>query len=187
MRATTRLAVVGCTAVAGILTVLSAPSALADTVPGTATLTGGSLAYVPPTAVAFTATLNGANQDVTAAQALDIRDNTGTGAGWDVTLTSTTFTAGSDTLPDTSVTDLSAAGACNAGVTCTLADNSTAVYPVSIPAGTTAPTAVRIQAAAIGTGLSAQTWTHAMNLRVPSNARAGTYNSTWTYSLVSGP
>ncbi len=36
-------------------------------------------------------------------------------------------------------------------------------------------------------GLTGQTWTHSMNLHIPANAHAGTYTSTWTYTLASAP
>src|SRR5436305_1546174 len=70
---------------------LSAPQAGATS--ATASLTAGSLAFVSaPPAVSFSATLNGTNQTPTTTQALDIGDATGSGSGWDVTATSTTFT-----------------------------------------------------------------------------------------------
>jgi hypothetical protein len=56
-----------------------------------------------------------------------------------------------------------------------------------VPAAATAPSAIEIQTAAANSGLAGQTWTHTMSLAVPAVARAGTYSSTWTYSLVSGP
>ena len=113
----------------------------------------------------FAATLNGSNQNISAAQPLDVQDNTGTGAGWNVTLTTTTWTAGALSLATTSTSDLSAAGACDTSVTCT----------------------VKIQTSALNSGLGNQTWTHSMQLAIPANAKAGAYTSTWTYSLVSAP
>ncbi len=41
--------------------------------------------------------------------------------------------------------------------------------------------------AAVNTGMGAQTVTPTWQLVVPASAKAGTYTSTWTYSLVSGP
>jgi hypothetical protein len=155
---------------------------------GTATITGGTLSMSAPTSVAFTATLNGTDQHVQAPQAIDVLDNTGSASGWNVTLTSTTFTNATLTLPDNSVTDLSSSGACDTNVTCTLADNVAGSSPVTIPsAAVTAPTAVKILNASVNTGMSGQTWTHSMDLAIPANAHAGTYTSTWTYSLVAGP
>ena len=165
---------------------LLAGPAGAATVPGTATLGAGTLDFTAPASVAFSGSLSGTDQVLTADQALDVRDNTGTAAGWNITLTTTTFTNGSDTLPTNALSNTGATGQCDATVTCTLATNGLS-YPVAVPAGASAPTAVKILSAAAGTGMGGQTWTHAMALAVPANARAGTYSSTWTYSLVTGP
>ena len=154
----------------------------------TATLNAGSLAFVgAPPAVGFSATLNGTDQTPTTTQALDVGDATGSGAGWNITATSTTFTAGAKTL-STSATSVASAPsvACDASVTCTQATNSI-TYPYALPAGTTAPTATKLFNAAINTGMGNQTVTPTWKLAVPANTYAGTYTSTWTLSLVSAP
>jgi hypothetical protein len=176
------LAVVGLMAAPG--------AALAATVPGTAVVTLGTLSMVTPSAVGFAGTLTGVDQVVSTTQPLDILDATGSGAGWNVTLTSTQFTTATvpvRTLPDTAVTDISATGVCDSTVTCTLGDNTLLSYPVSIPAAASAPTAIKIQTASLSTGLGGQTWTHTMHLALAGNTKAGSYASTWTYSLVSAP
>jgi hypothetical protein len=175
------------------VTVLAFPAAAfaaPGDVPGTAALTGGTMSLVTPATLAFTATLNGADQTVSQPQALDVLDNTASAAGWNITLTSTQFAAaGGLALPNTAASDASApTGACDvAAPTCTLASLSGVSYPVAIPADVAAPTAVKIQSAAAGSGMLAQTWTHTMQLAIPAAARAGNYSSTWTYSVVSGP
>jgi hypothetical protein len=173
-------------AVAVAVALLAGAGQAGAATPGTATITGGTLAMTAPTSVAFSATLTGANQSTGASQAIGVNDSTGTGTGWNVTLTSTTFTVGALTLPDNNVTDTAASGACDSGVSCTLATNSTS-YPLTVPSATTAPTAVKILNSAANTGLGAQTWTHSMSLALLASAKAGTYTSTWTYSLVSAP
>src|SRR2546423_301852 len=55
------------------------------------------------------------------------------------------------------------------------------------PAGTTAPTAQKLYTAAVNTGMGNQTVSASFRLSVPGNTFAGTYTSTWTYSLVSAP
>jgi hypothetical protein len=165
---------------------LLASAGPATAAPGTATITGGTLTMTPPASVAFSATLTGVDQSTAALQAIGVNDSTGTGTGWNVTLTSTTFTVAARTLPDNSVTDTAASGACDPGGACTLATNSVA-YPVTVPSASTAPTAVKILNAAVNTGLGAQTWTHSMSLTLLASVKAGTYTSTWTYSLVSAP
>jgi hypothetical protein len=158
---------------------------------GTATISAGSLGFVStPPNVTFSATLNGLDQTVNATQALDVGDATGSGTGWNLTATSTTFTTGGGTphLLSTSATTLTGAptDVCDASATCTLATNSV-TYPYTLPAGATAPTATKMFNSAANTGLGNQTITPTWRLSVPANTFAGTYTSTWTISLVSGP
>ena len=166
---------------------LAVPS-LAST--GTATISAGSFGFVStPPNVSYSATLNGLDQTVTATQALDVGDATGSGTGWNVTATSTTFTTGGPvhTLSTSATTVTSApADACDASATCTLATNSV-TYPYTLPAAAVAPTATKLYNAAANTGMGNQTVTPTWKLAVPANTFAGTYTSTWTLSLVSGP
>ena len=158
---------------------------------GTATIAAGSLGFVStPPNVTFSATLNGLDQTVSTTQALDVGDATGSGTGWNITATSTTFSTGggSPHLLSTTATSLTGAptGVCDASATCTLATNSV-TYPYVLPAAGTAPTATKMYNAAANTGLGNQTVTPTWRLSVPANTFAGTYTSTWTISLVSGP
>jgi len=176
---------IGALAVAGAQ-VLSAAAAT-----GTATITAGTLGFVStPPNVSFSATLNGLDQTVTATQAIDVGDATGSGAGWNITSTSTTFSTGGLTPKtlSTTATTIGAAptDACDAGVTCTLATNAI-TYPYTLPAATLAPLATKVYNAAANTGMGNQTVTPTWKLAVPANTYAGTYTSTWTISLVSGP
>jgi hypothetical protein len=168
--------------------VLGAWAPVAGATSATATLSAGSLAFVSgPPAVSFTALLNGTNLAPIDAQALDVSDATGSGSGWNITATSTTFTTGSHTLATTATTIADAPTvACDALSTCTAATNSI-TYPYTLPAATSAPTATKLFDAAANTGIGNQTVTPTWTLSVPSGTLAGTYTSTWTFSLVSGP
>ena len=141
-----------------------------------------------PPNVNFSATLNGLNQTVTATQGLDVSDATGSNAGWDITATSTTFaTGGGPTLATTATTVASApTRVCDASSSCTLATNSVG-YPYTLPAGASAPTATKVFNAAANTGEGNQTVTVTWSLAVPAATVPGTYTSTWTISLASGP
>lgn len=169
-----------------------AATAAGQNTDGTATLSGTGISLVTPDTLQFNAALTGVDQVADAFQALDVLDNSGTAAGWGITLTSTTFTDSADnaSLLNDSATDSGATGVCDTvnevQVTCTQADNPD-LGVVAIPAGSTAPDAVLIMSAAAGSGMGPQTWTHSMHLAVPANTHAGTYASTWTYSLVSAP
>lgn len=155
------------------------------------TLTAGTLGFVSaPANVPFPGvTLNGTNRTSTAAQAFDVGDATGSGAGWNITATSTTFTSGSYTLPTnaTTIPSAPATPTCDASVTCTQGGATTVTYPYTLPAATTAPTATKMYNAPANTGMGNQTVTPTWQLAIPASAYAGTYSSTWTLSLVSGP
>ncbi len=143
-----------------------------------------------PGNVTFTDTLNGTNQTATARQGIDVSDATGSGLGWNVTATSTTFTSGGHTL-NTGATTIAAtpAVACDTGSTCALATplGSKVSYPYTLPAAATAPTATEMFDANTNTGMGNQTVTPTWSLAIPANTYAGSYTSTWTLSLVSAP
>jgi hypothetical protein len=178
------------TALLATIGLLLGTAAPAGATSATATISAGSLAFVTTVpAMSFAATLNGSDQNVNSNQALDIGDATGSGAGWNVTATSTTFATGAPVHSlSTSATTVQGAPtvACDASVTCTTATNSV-TYPYTLPAAGTAPTATKLYNAAANTGMGNQTVTPTWRLAVPASTFAGTYNSTWTVSLVSGP
>jgi hypothetical protein len=181
-----RIAIAGAAVIVGGLV---GGAATASATSATATLSAGTFGFInsTPGAVSFAGTLNGADQTLSTTQAFDVGDATGSGAGWNITATSTTFTTGSHSLSTGATTVQSAPTiACDAGATCTSATNS-ASYPYSLPAATTAPTATKLVDTAANTGMGNQTVTPTWKLAVPGNAYSGTYNSTWTLSLVSGP
>jgi hypothetical protein len=175
---------------ATVLAMVALPASSAFAVPGTtgtATLTAGSgFGMEAPASVDFSATLDGVAQAALDNQTFDVADNTGSGSGWNITVTSTVFANESNSLAADGTTDTGIqSDQCDVDSACSIGDNSVS-YPVTIPAGVDAP-AIEIQNAAVGTGMAAQTWTHQMSLAVPATALAGSYSSTWTYSLVSAP
>jgi hypothetical protein len=150
------------------------------------TCSGGSLGLTSPATAPFASvTLNGTNQSVTANLAFTPNDATGAASGWNLTGTSTTFTAGTHTLPTTATTVTAASAAAVSG-TCRLPTNSI-VYPTMLPAAATAPAAVKIYDAAANTGLGTSTVTLTFKLSLLPNSYAGAFSSTWTFSIVSGP
>jgi hypothetical protein len=163
----------------------------AGTGAATGTLDAGTLCFAStPTNLTFpNLALDGQDQSTSASLALDIADATGSGAGWNVAITSTSFSSGSATLP-TSATSVNAApsASCDTGASCTPAVLSDLVtYTLTVPAGSTAPTATRLFSAAAGSGMGDQTVSPTFTLGVPADAAAGAYVSDWTLSLVSGP
>jgi len=167
---------------------LLATGGSADATTATATITGGTLGFVSaPTSTGFSVTLTGKDVVSTSTHTFDVGDATGSGAGWNITATSTAFTAGSRSLAPTSVTVQAVPTvACDVGASCTTATNGVS-YPYVLPAGATAPTATKIFSSAANTGLGNQTVTLVFQLAIPASAFAGSYSSTWTYTLGSGP
>ena len=172
---------------------ISGPTATTTTGSGTSTavLDAGVLSFAAtPVNLTFPAlSLDGSNQSATASLPLDIADATGSGAGWNVTITSTQFSSGSATLPATATSvNAMPSASCDPNASCTPATFSSALsYPVTVPAGSTAPSATRLFSAAADSGMGDQTLSPAFILAVPANAAAGVYSSDWTLSLVSGP
>jgi hypothetical protein len=168
---------------------LASPGAGATT--ASASITSGSLAFVSiPSAVSFAASLNGADQTVTSAQTFDVGDASGSGTGWNITATSTTFSTTGGTVHTLGTSATTVQGTptvgCDSNVTCTPATNAI-TFPFILPAAATAPTAQKLYNAAANTGMGNQTVTASFRLALPANTYAGTYSSTWTYSLASAP
>jgi hypothetical protein len=154
----------------------------------TATIAGGTLGFVSaPASTGFNASLTGKDIVATSIQTFDVGDATGSGAGWNITATSTSFAAGTHSLAPSSVTVTAVpTAACDTGATCTAATNGVS-YPYTLPAGATAPTATKLLSAGANTGLGNQTLTLVFQLALPASTFSGSYSSTWTYTLVSGP
>ncbi len=154
-------------------------------IPVTLPVIPGSLAFVtPPSGFAFApVTLNGSNQTEVASQTLDIGDNTGSGSGWNVTLSNTTFTSGTNQLANGDFTvPALPTSACDTGISCNLANLGT-WSSYSLP-GTTA---TKLLSSAAATGMANQTVTVNWKAVFPADTYSGTYTSTWTLTLVSGP
>ncbi len=152
-----------------------------------ATCNAGSLGLTAPGTTSFPAvTLNGSDQTATTTLTVKPDDESAGHAGWNITETSTTFNDGSGhTLPTTATVTTGSSSATTGG-NCVMPTNSI-TYPVTLPAGGTAPTAVKAYNAAAGTGQGPTNVTLNYQLSVPANAYRGTFTSTWTIAIVSGP
>jgi len=151
------------------------------------TCSGGSLGLTVPGTASFTAvTLNGTNQSQSTNLVLTPDDETGSGAGWNVTGTSSLFNNGSGHNLSATATAVTAASVAAGSPNCNLPTNSIG-YPVTLPAGAGPPTAVKLYNAGAGTGKGQQSLTLTFLLALPANTYRGTYTSTWTFAIVSGP
>ncbi|MBK8902314.1 MAG: WxL domain-containing protein [Anaerolineaceae bacterium] len=172
--------------IALLLLLAVATTSFADDVVGSMTVTGGSLTIDAVDNPAFPGvTLNGTSQSVSDSIAIDVQDLRGSGAGWQLEVTSTTFTNGTQTLPTTALSITDVISACD-GTTCTDPTNGY-LYPLTVPADATAPSAVAFFDAALNTGLGDFTITPTFSLAVPATTYAGTYNSTITLTVANVP
>ena len=162
-------------------------TAEAATATATGTVTAGTLSLTTAATPAFSVTLDGTDKTPTYTVPSTAEDATGSGAGWNLTITSTPFSTGGGTPRTLSTSASTITGVTNVcATTCTAASNATA-YPVSVPAAATPPTAVKYYNAAADTGMGRFTNTPTVAVSVPANAYAGTYTSTLTIAAVSGP
>jgi len=168
-----------------ILTLGLAASASADDVAGTSNITGGDLTLGAGDAPAVSATLNGTDQTVSDDFTISVNDFRGTGAGWNLQITSTAFSDGSHSLSNSASKITAMNVACDQG-TCTN-PTSAISYPLTVPADATAPTAVKLFNAVLNTGMGDFTVTPTFAVALPANTYAGNYSSTITLSLVTGP
>lgn len=176
----------GALGIALLLLLAAATTSFADDVVGSLTVSGGSLTMSAVDNPAFPGvTLDGTAQSVSDAIDIDVKDLRGTGAGWHLEVTSTTFTDGSNTLPNTALTITGVTSACD-GTTCTDPTNGNS-YAITVPADTVAPTAVEFFDSAANTGLGDFTITPTFALAVPATTYAGTYNSTVTLTVANTP
>jgi hypothetical protein len=147
----------------------------------TATLTGaGSPALLSSTPPTWSLTLDGLDHSGLAnnnTSSVDVNDATGTGSGWNLTLSGAVLTNGSHTLAQPATAAAATFGACDA---------STGAGQVSYPF-TVGTSAAKFYSAIAGTGLGRMTGTNSWTITVPANAYAGTYSGAWVYSVVSGP
>lgn len=163
-------------------------SAMGASATATGTLTGSTLSLSTVATPSFSANLDLGDSTPTYTVPLTIQDTRGTGAGWNATITSTQFTTGGGS-PSTLATNASSltgvTSICASG-TCTNPTNAI-TYPVAVPAAAVAPTAVKFFNAAANTGMGKFTNTPTIGVFVPQSSVAGTYTSTLTISIVSGP
>jgi hypothetical protein len=161
--------------------------AIAATVTATGTVTGaGAVSIASGATATFSDTLDGTDQTVTYQVPLTATDARGTGGGWNLTITSTTFNTGTHTLATTASSLTAATSVCTSGSTCTTPTNAISL-PVTVPAATTAPTAVKFFNSAANTGMGTITVTPTISVAIPGNAYAGSYASTLTVAIAAGP
>lgn len=171
-----------------ILALAMVGSALAAT--GEVVISGGSLS-VTAQDINFAATLDGTDQIVydTDSAAWEAKDPTGTGSGWHINISATDFscTAGSCTGKTIAVANFKVRLQ-NANISIHEGGGGNDL-PVSDIASYTSlsGTADRLMLAAAGEGMGWYDFTPDFSLDLAAETYAGTYQSTVTVGIISGP
>jgi hypothetical protein len=168
----------------------------------------GVLTFAAPASLTWSGTLAGRTQalaDTSAGdQQLVVNDQTGSGDGWNLTVAATNFTNGTGySLPGTSVLEVTGSvtnvaseaapsASCLASSICILPADSSVAYPQTITAAQSPPETVYaanpntgIGPVVIGGSTAADPFGWWVN--VPGFAQSGTYTSTVTVTVGSGP
>jgi hypothetical protein len=164
-------------------------AAPAFAVDGEATITGtGAVSMTAADDPVFAATLNGTDQQVTDSFDITLEDSRGTGAGWDLWITSTRFATagGTHSLSNSAAAITGVSASCVNGATCSAPDNEV-TWPLTVPADTAAPSAEQFFSATADSGMGKFTVAPTMRLTVPANAYAGAYTSTVTLTTAQVP
>jgi WxL domain surface cell wall-binding len=161
---------------------VAATAAFAGSLTTTANVSGtAGISLNLPANPSFSDTLDGTDQTVSYAPVLGLVDARGSGAGWNLQISATSFSDGAGhTLAPGSVS--SAAQACHAGSSCTAATNSGITLPLTVSG-----TAAKFFNAATNTGLGKLDITPTIAVQIPGDAYAGTYTSTVTLAATTGP
>ena len=118
-------------------------------------------------------------------------DARGSGGGWNLMITSTTFRyvnrdTDKDRLSTTASHVVGVSASCGAHSTCTVPANSIS-YSLVIPAASTPPPPVKFFNAARYTGLAKFILMMMVNVQVPKNVETGIYACTIVISVANGP
>ena len=158
-----------------------------STVDASTYITPGTLSMQPsPVTQPTSVTLDGTNQTETFSVPITVNDDTGSGAGWDLTVSLTAFTNSGHTLSASAAQISTQPGiACSGSGTCTNPTVSGVSYPLVLTAD--GSTTSKFFNASANTGMGHFTITPAFAVTIPADSYAGTYSSTLTVSITSGP
>ncbi len=176
----------------GLIAGLLATAALAATVGVTSVVTAGTTLSVaggtPPT---FNVTLNGADQTANYTLPVVVVDSRGGTLGWNLTVTSTTFTDGSagtgHSFGASASTITGVAASCGASSTCLLPTNNVANTNLGLPGASGAPVKYFNASSAAGAGRGTVNVDATVAVVIPANVFAGSFTSTVTVAISSGP
>ncbi|MCH8920479.1 MAG: WxL domain-containing protein [Chloroflexi bacterium] len=176
-------------AVGAVLAVLATTAVMASAESATVTVTAGTLSLTTNAVALPGITLSGVDQ-TTATTAGDdtfnVADGRGSGAGYNVTIDTTDFTAGGTIDTGTGNFDISLQDAAIVVVGGSATKPTSSVTALTdIPESPAA--ALKVLSAAVSAGQGSYDWDPVFSLTIPSESDAGSYSATITLTIASGP
>lgn len=170
-----------------LLTLATARFAIAhaNSGPNTATLKAGGLTEANATNQVSIQVQTKVNL-VSYSLPITVIDARGSGSGWNLSITSTSFSSSSGQLPNNASSISGVSVSCGTKSTCTKPMN-TISYPLVIPADRTPPPSVKFFNATLKSGLGKFSLAMTVNVTIPSSAKSGTYISTVYLTIANGP
>jgi hypothetical protein len=176
-----------------ILTIGGTAIAYADSGTATVPVKPGSLSKSNANQVSLNVRQSKKAQLVSYTLPITVIDARGSGGGWNLAITSTTFQltgndkdSKKDQLPTNASSITGVSVACGAHSTCTNTVN-TISYPLVVPAGSTPPPPVKFFNASLRSGLGKFLLTMVVQVSVPASKESGTYTSTIILTIANGP
>lgn len=176
------------------VTAMGSAVAYADSGTATATVLPGGLSEANHTnLVSLSLTNKKKVRVVDYSLPITVIDARGSGAGWKLMITSTTFLRADrdkdkkhDRLPANASSIVGVSASCGTNSTCTNPTNLIS-YPLLVPAGTTPPPPVKFFDAKTQTGLGQFSLVMMVGVTVPPSTERGVYSSTVIITIASGP
>jgi hypothetical protein len=148
----------------------------------TQTITTGGLTTTSPDITFGSVAITGMATTRSGSYVLDVNDLSGNNAGWKVTLAGAALTNADTTTLVTTATPATSAECTTVVTGCATTTTAAATAPFVV-----SPTPVALFSAAVNTGELDHNFTTAMSVAIPAAVSSGSYTSTWTVSVTSGP
>ncbi len=181
------------TTLAAAAALVAAAATLAGTTVGVTSVVaaGATLSVAGGAPPSFGVTLNGADQTVNYTLPVIVVDARGGTLGWNLTVTSTTFSDGSvgtgHSFAANASTITSVTPTCGTGSTCLLPVNDVANTNLGLPGASGAPVKYFNASTPAGAGRGTINVNATVAVTVPANVFAGSFTSTVTIAISSGP
>ncbi|HET9920331.1 MAG TPA: WxL domain-containing protein [Ktedonobacteraceae bacterium] len=157
--------------------------AFADSGGATATVHAGQLTEAGTFGESVSTTLDGTDQTLSYTLPVQLKDATGSGSGWNLQISATALSDGVNGHSALTQQVSAASASCVSGNHCTGATSATPPsYPLVLSS-----TAQKFFSADANSGMGILNVSTSLQVLVPGNTYAGTYTTTLTLAVVSGP